>query len=250
MKISLISDLHLAFGLTNLRNDDNCEYLLLAGDIFESKDYLKYNDWLKNVCPKWKRVFLIAGNHEHYGISVQESQTILSSLCIPNLTFMENDVVFLDGIKLIGCTLWTDMNKGCPNTEILISSAMNDYRYIKYHDHKLTPSQTKFMHRESINFIKSELCKEYDGKVIVMTHHSPSLQTISDEYRGSNINGGFCSDLDYLMEDYKIDYWVFGHQHNPSDIIINKTRVVSNPHGYVGYETDIIDTNPLTIELL
>lgn len=249
MKISLISDVHLAFGITTLHNTDNCELLILAGDICEIKDFELYEDWFKDVCSKWNNVIYIMGNHEYYMSSIQDVQERCKKIDIQNLRILENDRILFGGNRFICATLWTDMDKGNPYSEMAIKKGMNDYRYIKYHANKLTPSNTKMMHADSLEFIKEQVSKPFFGKTIVVTHHSPSLQTIHDNYKTSELNGGYCSDLDYLMYDYKIDHWYHGHVHSKWDYMINNTRVVCNPHGYVGYETHERSVTPKTIEL-
>jgi Icc-related predicted phosphoesterase len=255
MKISLISDLHLAFGITTLNNTNNCEILILAGDICEIKDFEKYDEWFRDVCSKWNYVIYIMGNHEYYMSSIQDVRKKCDDINIYNLHIVENQKLVFNDVQFICATLWTDMDKGNPYSEMAIKKGMNDYRYIKYFDDKLTPFNTKMMHHDSLNFIKGELVKksilsEKDyKKTIVVTHHAPSFQSVHEQYKTSNLNGGYSSDLEYLMYDHDIALWCHGHHHTKSDYMINNTRVLCNPHGYVGYETNETNVTPLTIEL-
>ena len=55
----------------------------------------------------------------------------------------------------------------------------------------------------------------------------------------------FASDLEKVMVEYKPDLWIHGHMHLPVDVVVDKTRVLCNPHGYPhepnnGFNPDLI----------
>jgi hypothetical protein len=53
-----------------------------------------------------------------------------------------------------------------------------------------------------------------------------------------HMNGAYYSDLsELILDNPQIKTWVHGHMHNQSDYMIGDTRVVTNPRGYMGYET-------------
>ena len=53
------------------------------------------------------------------------------------------------------------------------------------------------------------------------------------------MNGGYASDLsDFILDHPQIKLWTHGHMHQCFDYMIGSTRVVCNPRGYEGYETD------------
>jgi hypothetical protein len=53
--------------------------------------------------------------------------------------------------------------------------------------------------------IKLILSQKHDGPTIVMTHHAPSFKSSHPKYDSSYIKGGFCSNLDYVIEEYQPD---------------------------------------------
>ena len=57
-----------------------------------------------------------------------------------------------------------------------------------------------------------------------MTHIPP--------IKNKNNNKGNNSCYYTLVEEYKFPVWIYGHDHKEEDIIINNTRLVSNPWGY------------------
>ena len=53
------------------------------------------------------------------------------------------------------------------------------------------------------------------------------------------MNGAFHSDLSsFIMDRPQIKLWTHGHMHNVSDYMIGEIRVVCNPRGYIGYESN------------
>ena len=72
----------------------------------------------------------------------------------------------------------------------------------------------------------------YDN-VILVTHHSPSMQTIADHYKYDlRMNGLFSSNLDQLLSMF--DYAIFGHQHDPKTPVVNDCVLLNNSRGYPG----------------
>ena len=51
------------------------------------------------------------------------------------------------------------------------------------------------------------------------------------------MNGGFASQLDdYIAYRPQIKLWMHGHTHDDFDYMIDQTRIVCNPRGYIGLE--------------
>jgi Icc-related predicted phosphoesterase len=68
-----------------------------------------------------------------------------------------------------------------------------------------------------------------------MTHHAPTYLSIVPGYRDSQLNYLYCSNLEDLIFETQPDVWVHGHTHASVDYDVGKTRVVTNPRGYIGY---------------
>ena len=68
---------------------------------------------------------------------------------------------------------------------------------------------------------------------VIVTHHVPSFQLSSPDFKGSRINGAFVSDEDVFIKNCGADYWIYGHSHRNIDRLIGKTKCVSNQLGYV-----------------
>ena len=266
MKIALVSDTHLEFGGLNFDNDQNADVLILAGDILIAKDlkdfarddhpvpimktshrYLRtqaYREFLSNCSVKFKHVLWIAGNHEFYHGKWFECLKILKDEAsyYKNITFMENTTVDINGYKFIGASMWTNFNNQDPLTKIHLESIMNDYRIIKNEAkgyRSLSVADTYARHVDTIKYFEQELGKYKTDNVVMISHHAPTFQSISPEYVGEKLsNGGYASDLaNLILNNPQIKLWTHGHVHAKNDYMVGNCRVVSNPRGYIGYET-------------
>ena len=269
MKISYMSDLHLEFGDLELPGGD---ILILAGDIAEARTLEQEYDpafvqlgasitrygrpdrarrFLVEELPKYNKVLYVMGNHEHYHSEYNSTADRIRAVLPDNVLLMENDEIVIDGVRFLGCSLWTDLNRDDPLTTQALSSMMNDYRVIKYHNssngawHKLKPGITRETHRQSRYWLEDELLVKREMPTVVITHHAPSFASIHRDYVDEKLlNGGYASDLSNLILDNpQIRVWVHGHIHQRQDYLIGTTRVVANPRGYQGYEQMEFDTD-------
>lgn len=265
MRIALASDLHLEFSDIELKNTENAEVLLLAGDIMLAEDLKKHPDinvlrgskdlgysqlrslrfqsFLERVSSEFPHVVYIAGNHEFYNGSFPAHITVLREQCsrFPNIYFLENDCKKIGDYTFIGCTLWTDMNRGDPLTMHAVTDMMNDYKVIHNSDAgytKLRPAHTMSRHRQSLDYIRVVVEGKFDEKFVLVGHMAPSTLSIHEDYKHETLtNGAYVSDLsEFILDRPQIKLWCHGHVHNPFDYMIGETRVLCNPRGYQGYE--------------
>ena len=269
MKIAVCSDLHLEFQDLILKNDENAEVLILSGDIMIAEDLhnhkhfdynpytpgaladlgrrqqtaLRFRDFLKRCSFQFPHVIYIAGNHEFYHGRWKASLDHLREECaqFSNIYFLENDIKILGDFTFIGCTLWTDMNKGDPLTLHAINDMMNDFKIIRNDEHgytKLRPAHAMYRHQQSLGYIKSIVQGKHDEKFVVVGHHAPSKQSTHPKYQKDVLmNGGYSSDLsDFILDHPQIKLWTHGHTHDPFDYMIGSTRIVCNPRGYAGWD--------------
>lgn len=81
---------------------------------------------------------------------------------------------------------------------------------------------------------------------MVVTHHAPSLRSVAPEYRTDPVSSAFASDLEDLVTSSGASLWIHGHTHFVVDYRLGKTRVISNPRGYVpndiadGFQPDLV----------
>lgn len=269
MRIHLISDVHLEFGELPIKNDNNADVLIMAGDICVVKDLKDFKDgceivgqrsivasyvrkFFKTACQQYRDVVYIMGNHEHYHGNYDESAEIVrEELCshLPNLHFLEKQTVEIDGHLFVGSTLWADFNNGSDKSMYSCRTMMNDYRIVKIAsemNRSLKPEDTLDDHKKSLKFIEDTLKSNPDKPIVIVGHHAPSHQSVKPRYEHDvHINGAYRSNLEWIMNEYpQIKLWVHGHTHSEFDYEINKTRVVCNPRGYVNYERGSHEEDP------
>lgn len=238
MKIAIASDLHLEFKDITLKNKENADVLILAGDICLAKHVKKFKPFFQDISSKFKHIVYVVGNHEHYNHLFNDTIKVLKNVVSDNTHLLDNEVVEIDGKVFVGSTLWTDMNKECDKTLDSCGFFMNDFKVIKYFDGvnymKFTSKQSVKEHNKSLSYIKNVIQNSKDKDVVVVTHHSPSHQSIHPKFLHETIiNGAFHNSLDYMMEMAdNIKLWVHGHTHEPFHYVIGTTQVVCNPRGY------------------
>ncbi len=259
MKINLVSDLHL--DISKYLELPGGDVLIIAGDACEARTLVKEfhqtkltdrvpgafpcSDFFEFECAKYKKVFYVMGNHEHYGGKFWKTRPELERVLPSNVTLLENNCEEYEGVVFIGATLWTDLNKGDGWTMNAIKDYMNDYRAITYQYpqygtyHKMRPADTVKMHIESKRYIEEKVKQHADRPVVVITHMAPSGLSVHERYKGDWTNAAYYSDLSNLiLDNTNIRVWVHGHMHNPSHYEIGTCQVHCNPRGYIPWEDD------------
>ena len=275
MRVALASDVHLEFGDLILKNDDNADVLLLAGDICVAKElpftdsryYERFHNFFSRCAAEFKEVVYIAGNHEHYHGTYDETHNILKTQLAKhtNIHVLDKEHITIGDTLFFGGTLWTDFNNEDPSTMRTIREMMNDFRIITapggrksswkdsegnlhYRISKLTPEDVLVDHKDFLD--KLNQLSSYN-KIVVVGHHSPSKLSTKPQYEDDwEMNGGYSSDLnDFILDRPNIKLWVHGHTHHAFDYMVGSTRILCNPRGYVGYEVNEDEFKLITIEV-
>jgi Icc-related predicted phosphoesterase len=255
MKFAFGSDLHLEFGqLEDIKSD--ADILLLAGDICVADDVRnekkhpgvttafsdRFDEFFEMCSAEYEHTYMIMGNHEYYHGVFQRAAEKIRAILPSNVTLLDDEYVDIDGTRLLGTTLWTDCNMGDWATEATLRQKMTDFRITKWKDtnsrgheryRKMIPSDTSHMHYQSLQW----LGKNMTDNCIVMSHHAPTWASIEAKYANNNLfNGGYASNLSEFILDHQPKLWIHGHMHDPVDYMVDQTRVVSNPRGYLDHE--------------
>lgn len=251
MKIQLASDLHLEFvqrafpGERIISPAYEADVLVLAGDIANGTQAIDlFKDWPVPV-------LYVAGNHEFYGHSLEETRASLSKTAEDtSIRFLDNQVADFGGARFLGCTFWTDyrlLGDHYQSAEMLVAEeCLNDHRQIRAHGEVFSAACALREHEQSRAWLQRELAKPYDGKTIVVTHHGPHPKSIHSRYRNSLANSAFVSKLDELLK--YADFWLHGHVHDNFDYIEQGCRVIVNPLGYAKNRYDAISAKALKFE--
>lgn len=242
MKIQYASDLHLDFPLNHqyvlsggLKPEG--EILVLAGDIvnlFELSRYDYFWDWCQE---NFKQTVVVPGNHDYYGNwpSLEDMAKPMKKAIRPNVHYCNNVVLHLSGIDFICSTLWSDIKM---EYAIAIVGGLRDFRAIHFadsEDSEFTRADYLWLHNQAFDFIQNAVESSKASKTVVLSHHLPSYSVINDSFRGSPFNSAYATELGDWIADHSVNYWIYGHSHNPVETTIGKTRLLSNPLGYISY---------------
>jgi predicted phosphodiesterase len=244
MKLLVYSDLHLDLYHLKLQLDPGflktIDVVVLAGDISEGTKGLL---WAREAFPD-KAIVYVDGNHEFYGQNWDKHIDAMRLLAREReIHYLENDAITIGGLRILGCTLWTDFALyGADNKLEAMSTArqhMNDYKRIKIspqpelywqRKHRLFPAMAARRHQVSRQWLEGQLSHGDPRNTVVVTHHAPHPQSIPDDYTGHPLSPCYVSDLEALMG--RASTWIHGHIHDSVNYLVRGTRVVSNPRGY------------------
>ncbi|KQU94915.1 hypothetical protein ASD12_24635 [Mesorhizobium sp. Root102] len=237
MKVWLLSDLHLEFAdLRQPLTIPDADVCVVAGDLCRAPANGVF--WLtKNIAPAMPCVY-VAGNHEFYKGSIREGleDGRKAAAGFPNVHFLEDESVVIDGVRFLGATLWTDFRiEGHPHVAMFHArERMNDFKLIAEQRNpwqRFVPETAFRMHQESRLFLDSAL-KTDPITTVVVTHHLPHARSIPPRFRGDLLNAAFASDLSNVIEEGHPALWVHGHTHDSCDYEVGSTRILCNPRGY------------------
>jgi Icc-related predicted phosphoesterase len=245
MKLWIFSDLHLEFGSRfDVDPPPDADVAICAGDVL-TKGVVPSLRWLGERLSRRLPVIFVAGNHEFYNGSVLEGiSDARAVLDYPDLHYLENGKVEIDGVQFVGGTLWTDFRLFGHNPEVSMAHAahgMNDYTKIKLSKkpfRKFKPIDAYRKHLETREYIAAELRAYRRDKTVVVTHFAPSPKSIASGFRLDPLSPCYASDLEELILETSPQVWVHGHVHHRNDYLVGSTRMVSNSRGYPGERTN------------
>jgi predicted phosphodiesterase len=238
-RIQYLSDLHLEYYRGSVPKVDRllqkiipiAPICVLAGDIGYPFDET-YAHFLQGIAKKFEQVVLIHGNHEYYqvhgnkGRSMEEIIEKTREICfkLPNVHFLTDSWWDYNGTRFIGSTLWSELN----DPLYLVSDAqmIGEFSVPLWNELHAT-------HKQWLDCAITEA--ETDGmKAVVVTHHLPSMEFVAAKWRGiGEYNQCFASACDPLIRS-PVVVWIYGHTHEPSDMVYQGVRCVANPIGYPG----------------
>lgn len=228
MKFRYFSDLHLEFIKPNYIKqfihkiphgfDEIC---ILAGDI-GNPFQPNYNFFMQYISRNFKKSFVITGNHEYYGHTIQETNDFLSTYFqqFHNITFLNNSFECYENYCFVGSTLWSKITNNL--YEINDVYKINDFDYLQYN----------LLNQSAVQFLTDTL--ETQHNCIIITHHMPSESLIDIKYKNKLLNQWFYCNMDDFIDKYqdKIICWVYGHTHTPCITIKHNIHFLCNPIGY------------------
>lgn len=244
MRLQFLSDLHLEIERGAGEEGDGGLYvfdfpvtgdaLALLGDIGTTHDPRLF-DWLRIQLQRFERVFYVAGNHEPYWSTLAESRGKLEAFAAESAgRFVLLDRTRYDvspTVTLLGCTLWSRLAQD--DLDIL-RWALTDFKRIA----DFAPETYQALHAADVAWLQVEIARlqqdEPARRVVVLTHHAPTLDGTSDpKYVGGPTNSAFATELvGGACWAGNVRAWLFGHTHWNLDAVRAGVRVASNQRGY------------------
>jgi predicted phosphodiesterase len=242
--LNILSDLHLSRDVLK-RPENHADLVVLAGDIARPEAAAS---WASGFA---KPVLYVPGNHEFYGGSIAGTVEALKQLCsATNIHVLDNDQIIVDGVRFLGTTLWTDFmlfGSGAQRSGAIAEAQrlMYDFSKIRAGEASevfFTPADSAALFEMHAGWLETKLAEPFPGPTVVITHHAPSPRSIHPRFADSLLNACFVSNAERLIDGRRARLWIHGHTHDSFDYILNGTRVVCNPRGYV---KNGVNENPL-----
>nr|WP_240906005.1 metallophosphoesterase [Thiorhodococcus mannitoliphagus] len=245
----MLSDLHLEFDRTTRRGsaprldaipDSNADVIVLAGDIDTGLSGLR---WAIGEASRLERPMLyVFGNHEYYG---QAMPRLLEKGRAPvagtGVHLLEKDAVVIEGVRFLGCTLWTDfaLQGDTPRAVAEAAQQMSDFRRIRVSPQyrRLKPLDLMAIHHDTVTWLRERLAESPAPPTVVVTHHAPSPRSLALGSAEDPLSPAYASDLEALMGP-NIALWIHGHLHRRAEYRVNETRILCNARGY--YPSDLV----------
>ncbi len=250
MHIAIYSDLHVEFGSFEPPAALGADVVVLAGDILAPGS--RAIRWMSraSVFGRLPIVF-VAGNHEYYGrdlLSEELGMRVEASHARgAGVHFLQCDEVVIQGVRFLGCTLWTDFELAflgrsgselAPRREHAMrkcATGLNDYASVRTTDggigRLLRPADTLAIHWQHRDWLQRKLRERHAGPTVVVTHHAPHRGSLAQRFADDPISAGFVSELPDAFFATPV-LWIHGHTHDSFDYVVGNCRVVCNPRGY------------------
>jgi hypothetical protein len=261
-----MSDLHLETPQARPTYEDfeiqpECQYLALLGDIGNIWDPRLFK-FLEDQLRKFEIVFYLLGNHEAYGTTVLVARTTARAFehemeelrSLPGSTL--GRFIFLDqtrfdltdSITVLGCTLFSRISNEQRESVALFCSDFSEIEDWTVETHNSA-------HQSDIGWLNSQIehiaQHEPHRKIVVFTHHSPTMLEAANDPRQlqdvAQVRSAFVTDLSdqICWTSANVRLWAFGHTHFNCDFedLGTKKRVVANQKGYRRFELETFDAS-------
>ena len=255
MKLLILSDLHLEFEPFEPPQGLEFDVVILAGDIHSPGR--RAVEWAEARFAG-RPVIYVPGNHEYYDsrmdLAQSEAQAAASS---GQVHLLDGGELVIDGVRFLGCTLWTDFELAIETPEgrrrdaglamKRATNLLNDYTLIRAADElaepdtwrgrqgrKLRAEDTLAIHQGQRAWLSEKLAEPFPGPTVVVTHHPPHRGSLAQRYAEDWVSGAFVNELPDAFFDVPV-LWVHGHTHQSFDYRVGGCRVVCNPRGYVNW---------------
>ena len=236
----LISDLHVdtwpRFDWTGIATSP---VAVVAGDIARDRNDLV--EVLTHLGQNYQAVFYIDGNDEHTdyldNLSVSYADLVARVNRIPNVVYLQDNVVVIDGIAILGTNGWWSFDL---DPTIDIDETANWYCNKFGIDYAAATKIAKMSANDAaymINSVKRLQTHNDVKKILMVTHTVPSAELIEHDialantYKFNTMGNRHMQKVFEVDTEKKIHTWCFGHYHNSVDQIRYNTRYLNHCRG-------------------
>jgi len=244
-------------------------FLALCGDIGDPFDD-KYENFISRHAKRFEHVFILAGNHEYWTkkrtMDEVETQIRLVLNKFANVTFMYKNQFLIEDTIILGCTLWSPIDKRAAiyskdfrNIMVADTTAKFGKRMLKFTEIAEIHNNYKTWIEQSLKeiannnapltnptlqtptgFSFTKTPQTPTKQVIILTHHAPSNEMIdkSNYNDEENFPQMYASSCEYMFKSPLIG-WISGHTHDCRTVMINDIPSMSNCYGYPGQSTGV-----------
>ncbi|MBD3260200.1 MAG: hypothetical protein GF334_00720 [Candidatus Altiarchaeales archaeon] len=224
MKVQIVSDLHLEFyedfrPIIEAMDPTDVDVLVVAGDLSTEPELFEV---LTLLSEKYPQVLYVLGNHEYYRNTLKgiHKRMVLTCTHLKNVQWLHNTVFTIEGQRFVGTPLWFQDEP----LNVIYEKFLNDFSQIK--------DFRSWVYKENKK-AKRYLNSRIEEGDIVITHHLPTMRSVPSRFMSEPLNRFFVCDLEGMIRALKPKLWIHGHTHDSFDYMIEDTRIVCNPMGYM-----------------
>lgn len=237
---------------------DGDTVLLLLGDIWNGTRPLSFAgaNWMAGVASRFKAVVVVLGNHDYWTSHLTDLprkwRAMLAETGLDNVHLLEladgvdQGSVVVDGVRILGGTLWTDMHRGDPIVQSKFDFELgmggkplwNDRNFIRAGGYSKFGSRAWLSrHRATVANLRKALTVG-DEPVLLATHHSPCMVSAPPYGNDALASYFYASDLsELILDNPRITRVLHGHTHTKLSYMMGDVRVQCNPRGYAPGDT-------------
>jgi hypothetical protein len=236
MKIRYLSCLHYQAAPWKFRHEtaaliaEPADVCVVTGDFFPGmRSSVAALGKLSEAMP----IIMVPGNLDFYNATTDMEDLLdearQQAQAFPSLHVLYDDAVVIGDTRFIGTTMWAKLDDEEAYSSI---SRLADFEHIRTRRGRWSVDIQNDAHDVSRAFVETELARDDGLTTVVATHLYPHPKVVSKIFEGSPLNQFFVNDFDALMHsDIAPDYWLHGSAIDPVDMVIGKTRVLSNARG-------------------
>jgi predicted phosphodiesterase len=236
----LISDLHVdTWGAFDWEGMATSQFCVVAGDVSKNHDILV--DALTKLGRCYQAVFYVDGNNEHVhcmqNLSLSYQLLVRRLAKIPNLVYLQDNVVVVDGVAILGTNGWWgyDFDLGIDPTQ-----SAEWYQEKMGWDMTIVKSISKMASQDATYLTSSikRLQTHNDvKKIVIVTHTVPDPVLINHDIdldgrlKMNTMGNRYMTQALGVDTENKVHTWCFGHYHGSVDQVRGNVRFVNNCRG-------------------